>query len=135
MRIILKDEEPVCQPPRRLAFTERQEVNKQMEEWLNEGIIRPSSAGICKSNRNGKKKDGSSRMCIDYRKLNQKLVKDKFPLPIIEDVLDTLKEAKVYSTLDLRNGFFHVDVDEDCRKYYPLSSQTDNLNSTKFLSD
>ncbi|GFW07881.1 hypothetical protein TNCV_3920141 [Trichonephila clavipes] len=73
--------------------------------------------GICKSNRNGKKKDGSSRMCIDYRKLNQKLVKDKFPLPIIEDVLDTLQEAKVYSTLDLRNGFFHVDVDEDCRKY------------------
>ncbi|GFY04962.1 retrovirus-related Pol polyprotein from transposon 297 [Trichonephila clavipes] len=55
-------------------------------------------------------------MCIDYRKLNQKLVKDKFPLPIIEDVLDTLQEAKVYSTLDLRNGFFHVDVDEDCRK-------------------
>ncbi|GFX68870.1 retrovirus-related Pol polyprotein from transposon 297 [Trichonephila clavipes] len=64
-----------------------------------------------------KKKDGSSRMCIDYRKLNQKLVKDKFPLPIIEDVLDTLQEAKVYSTLDLCNGFFHVDVDEDCRKY------------------
>ncbi|GFS69616.1 retrovirus-related Pol polyprotein from transposon 412 [Trichonephila clavipes] len=92
MRIILKDEEPVCQHPRRLAFTERQEVNKRIEEWLNEGIIRP-------------------------RKLNQKLVKDKFPLPIIEDVLDTLQEAKVYSTLDLRNGFFHVDVDEDCRKY------------------
>ncbi|GFW71089.1 retrovirus-related Pol polyprotein from transposon 412 [Trichonephila clavipes] len=56
-------------------------------------------------------------MCIDHRKLNQKLVKDKFPLPIIEDVLDTLQEAKVYSTLDLRNGFFHVDVDEHCRKY------------------
>ncbi|GFW21042.1 retrovirus-related Pol polyprotein from transposon 17.6 [Trichonephila clavipes] len=64
-----------------------------------------------------KKKDGSSRMCIDYRRLNQKLVKDKFPLPIIEDFLDTLQEANVYSTLDLRNGFFHVDVDEDCRKY------------------
>ncbi|GFU21455.1 transposon Ty3-G Gag-Pol polyprotein [Trichonephila clavipes] len=62
-----------------------------------------------------KKKDDSSRMCIDYRKLNQKLVKDKFPLPLIEDVLDTLQEAKVYSTLNLRNGFFHVDVDEDCR--------------------
>ncbi|GFX39222.1 retrovirus-related Pol polyprotein from transposon 17.6 [Trichonephila clavipes] len=56
-------------------------------------------------------------MCIDYRKLNQKLVKAKFPLPLIEDVLDTLQEAKVYSTLVLRNGFFHVDVDEDCREY------------------
>ncbi|GFT15371.1 retrovirus-related Pol polyprotein from transposon opus [Trichonephila clavipes] len=80
MRIILKDEEPVCQHPRRLAFTERQEVNKQIEEWLNEGIIRPSSS--------------------EYASRN-----------------DTLQEAKVYSTLDLRNGFFHVDVDEDCRKY------------------
>ncbi|GFW17948.1 retrovirus-related Pol polyprotein from transposon 412 [Trichonephila clavipes] len=44
IRIILKDEEPVCQPPRQLAFTERQEVNKQIEEWLNEGNIRPSSS-------------------------------------------------------------------------------------------
>ncbi|GFW19413.1 retrovirus-related Pol polyprotein from transposon 17.6 [Trichonephila clavipes] len=117
MRIILKDEEPVCQHPRRLAFTEKQEVNKQIEEWLNEGIIRPSSAEYASPIVMVKKKDGSSRMCIDYRKLNQKLVKDKFPLPIIEDVLDTLQEAKVYSTLDLRNGFFHVDVDDDCRKY------------------
>ncbi|GFV97935.1 retrovirus-related Pol polyprotein from transposon 17.6 [Trichonephila clavipes] len=117
MRIILKDEEPVCQHPRRLAFTERQDVNKQIEKWLNEGIIRPSSSEYASPIVMVKKKDGSSRMCIDYRKLNQKLVKDKFPLPIIEDVLDTLQEAKVYSTLDLRNGFFHVDVDEDCRKY------------------
>ncbi|GFW64991.1 retrovirus-related Pol polyprotein from transposon 17.6 [Trichonephila clavipes] len=98
MRIILKDEEPVCQPPRRLAFTERQEVNKQIEEWLNEDIIRPSSSEYASP-------------------IVMKLVKDKFPLTIIEDVLDTLQEAKVYSTLDLRNGFFHVDVDEDCRKY------------------
>ncbi|GFX03516.1 retrovirus-related Pol polyprotein from transposon 17.6 [Trichonephila clavipes] len=117
MRIILKDEEPVCQHPRQLAFTERQEVNKQIEEWLNEGIIHPSSSEYKSPIVMVKKKDGSSRMCIDYRKLNQKLVKDKFPLPIIEDVLDTLQEAKVYSTLDLRNGFFHVDIDEDCRKY------------------
>ncbi|GFU65390.1 retrovirus-related Pol polyprotein from transposon 17.6 [Trichonephila clavipes] len=97
MRIILKDEEPVCQPPRRLAFTERQQVNKHIEEWLNEGI-RPSSS-------------------VYASPVVMKLVKAKFPLPIIEDVLDTLQEAKVYSTLDLRNGFFHVDVDEDCRKY------------------
>ncbi|GFV00735.1 retrovirus-related Pol polyprotein from transposon 17.6 [Trichonephila clavipes] len=116
MRIILKDEEPVCQHPRRLAFTERQ-VNKQIEKWLNKGIIRPSSSEYASAIVMVKKKDGSLRICIHYRKLNQKLVKDKFPLPIIEDVLDTLQEAKVYSTLDLRNGFFHVDVDEDCRKY------------------
>ncbi|GFV58707.1 retrovirus-related Pol polyprotein from transposon 412 [Trichonephila clavipes] len=116
-RIILNNEEPVCQHPRRLAFTERQEVNKQIEEWLNEGIIRPSSSEYASPIVMVKIKDGPSRMCIYYRKLNQQLVKDKFPLTLIEDVLDTLQGAKVYSTLDLRNGFLHVDVDEDCRKY------------------
>ncbi|GFV07429.1 hypothetical protein TNCV_1737841 [Trichonephila clavipes] len=117
MRIILQDEEPVCQHPRRLAFTERQrKVNKQMKNGSTKALYVRVLQNM-QVNRNGKKKDGPSRMCIDYRKLNQKLVKDKFPLPIIEDVLDTLQEAKVYSTLDLRNGFFHVDVDEDCRKY------------------
>ncbi|GFW09181.1 retrovirus-related Pol polyprotein from transposon 17.6 [Trichonephila clavipes] len=105
MRIILKDEEPVCQHPRRLNFTERQEVNKQIEEWLNEGIIRASSAEYASPIVMVKKKDGSSRMCIDYRKLNQKLVKDKFPLPIIEDVLDTLQEAK-YTSFIVPDGQF-----------------------------
>ncbi|GFV66216.1 retrovirus-related Pol polyprotein from transposon 412, partial [Trichonephila clavipes] len=89
MRIILKNKEQVCQLPRRLVFTERQEVNKQIEEWLNEGIIRPSSSEYASPIVMVAKKDGSSRKCIDYRKLNQKLVKDKFPLPLIEDVFDT----------------------------------------------
>ncbi|GFU95740.1 retrovirus-related Pol polyprotein from transposon 17.6 [Trichonephila clavipes] len=64
---------------------------------------------------NVKKKDGTTRLCVDYRRLNRKLVKDRFPLPLIEDVLDRLQEAKVYTTLDLKNGFFHVDVNEDCK--------------------
>ncbi|GFX05767.1 retrovirus-related Pol polyprotein from transposon 17.6 [Trichonephila clavipes] len=131
MRIILKDEEPVRQHPRRLAFTERQEVNKQIEEVLNEGIIRPSSSEYASPIVMVKKKDGSSRMCIDYRKMNQKLVKNKFPLPIIEDVLDNLQEAKVYSTLDLRNGFFHVDVDEDCRKYTSFNNRDGQFEFNK----
>ncbi|GBO12673.1 Retrovirus-related Pol polyprotein from transposon 17.6 [Araneus ventricosus] len=116
MRIILKDNELVCQSPRRLAFTER-EVNKQIEEWIKKDIILPSSSEYASPIVLVKKKDGTSRMCIDYRKLNQKFFKDKFPLPLIEDVLDTLQEAKVYSTLDLTKGFFHVDDDEDCRKF------------------
>ncbi|GFT05139.1 transposon Tf2-6 polyprotein [Trichonephila clavipes] len=68
-RIILKDEELVCQLHRRLAFTERLAVNKQIEEWLNEGIIRPSSSEDASPIVMVKKKDGSSRMCIDYQKI------------------------------------------------------------------
>ncbi|GBM60122.1 Transposon Ty3-I Gag-Pol polyprotein [Araneus ventricosus] len=85
MRIILKDNEPICQPPRRLAFAEKEEVNKQIEEWLKEDIIRPSSSEYSSPIVLVKKKDESSRMCVDYRKLNPKLVKDKFPLPLNED--------------------------------------------------
>ncbi|KAK9736412.1 Reverse transcriptase (RNA-dependent DNA polymerase) [Popillia japonica] len=64
-----------------------------------------------------KKKDGSHRLCIDYRKLNKVVVKDRYPLPLIEDQLDRLQEAGVFSTLDLKNGFFHVPVEEQSRKY------------------
>ncbi|GIY15933.1 hypothetical protein CDAR_510641 [Caerostris darwini] len=64
-----------------------------------------------------KKKDNTTRLCVDYRKVNRKLVKDRFPLPLIDDVLDKLQDAKVYTTLDLKNGFFHVAVDEESRKF------------------
>ncbi|GFS80006.1 retrovirus-related Pol polyprotein from transposon 412 [Trichonephila clavipes] len=115
MRIILKDDRPVYQPARRLSFSENQDVNKQIDEWLEQGIVRPSSSEYASPIVLVKKKDGTTRLCVDYRKLNRKLVKYRFPLPLIEDVLDKLQGAKVYTTLDLKNGFFHVDVNEDCK--------------------
>ncbi|GFW52084.1 hypothetical protein TNCV_2819531 [Trichonephila clavipes] len=115
MRIILKDDIPVYQPARRLSFSENQDVNKQIDEWLEQGIVRPSSSEYASPIVLVKKKDGTTRLCVDYRRLNRKLVKDRFPLPLIEDVLDRLQGAKVYTTLDLKNGFFHVDVNEDCK--------------------
>lgn len=59
-----------------------------------------------------KKRDGSHRLCVDYRLLNKKIVKDHYPLPLIEDQLDMLQGARVFSTIDLKNGFFHVRVSE-----------------------
>ncbi|GBN90658.1 Transposon Ty3-I Gag-Pol polyprotein, partial [Araneus ventricosus] len=110
MRIILKDDVPVYQPARRLSFPENQAVNKQIDEWLDQGIVRQSSSEYASPIVLVKKKDGTARLCVDYGKLNRKLVKDHFPLPLIEDVLDKLQDAKVYYTLDLKNGFFHVEV-------------------------
>ncbi|GFV72114.1 retrovirus-related Pol polyprotein from transposon 17.6 [Trichonephila clavipes] len=115
MRIILKDDIPVYQPARRLSFSENRDVNKQIDEWLEQGNVRPSSSEYASPIVLVKKKDGTTRLCVDYRRLNRKLVKDRFPLPLIEDVLDRLQGAKVYTTLDLKNGFFHVDVNEDCK--------------------
>lgn len=63
------------------------------------------------------KKDGSSRICVDYRKINKKIVRDPFPMPLIEDCIDALASARVFSVIDLKNGFFHVPVAEDSQKY------------------
>lgn len=64
-----------------------------------------------------RKKDGTTRLCVDYRQINKKIVKDRYPLPLIEDQLDMLQDAKIFTTLDLKNGFFHVLLDKDSRKY------------------
>ncbi|GFW65481.1 transposon Tf2-9 polyprotein [Trichonephila clavipes] len=93
MRIIPKDHIPVYQPARRLSFSENQDVNKQIDEWLEQGIVRPSShtSEYASPIVLVKKKDGTTRLCVNYRKLNRTLVKDRFPLPLIEDVLDKLQ--------------------------------------------
>lgn len=63
------------------------------------------------------KKNGSHRVCIDYRQLNGKIVRDRFPMPLIDDCIDALANARVFSVLDLKNGFFHVPVAPESRKY------------------
>lgn len=63
------------------------------------------------------KKDGTKRICVDYRPINRKIIKDRYPLPLIEDQIDALQGARVYSTLDLANGFFHVPVSPESTKY------------------
>ncbi|GFX29539.1 hypothetical protein TNCV_4776111 [Trichonephila clavipes] len=112
MRIILKDDIPVYQPARRLSFSENQDVNKQIDEWLEQGIVRPSSSEYASPIVLVKKKDGTTRLCVDYRRLNRKLVKDRFPLPLIEDVLDRLQGAKVYTTELMRKGIVIIYMDD-----------------------
>ncbi|XP_066258824.1 uncharacterized protein [Euwallacea similis] len=101
MKLILKDEEPVYQHPRRLSPNEKAVVEEQIQEWLEEGIIRPSYSEFASPIVLVKKKDGSTRICCDYRKINRKIIRDRFPLPLIEDVLDRLQGAKYFSTIDL----------------------------------
>lgn len=117
--ITLSDKIPVCSKPRRLAPRQRKIVTQQLDEWLKEGIIRPSISDysspvvvVVVS-----KKDGTYRVCIDYRRLNAKIIRDRFPMPLIEDCIDALSRATIFSVLDLRNGFFHVNIAEDSRKF------------------
>ena len=92
-------------------------MNRQIQEWIDEGIVQPSLSEYGSPIVLVRKKDGTIRVCIDFRKMNQIILKDRYPLPLIEDQLDLLQSAKYYSTLDLRNGFLHVSVDELSRKY------------------
>ncbi|GBO22891.1 Transposon Tf2-9 polyprotein [Araneus ventricosus] len=117
MNIVLQDQIPVCQRARRLSFPEKQKVNEQITDWLNQGIIRETCSDYCSPLVLCKKKDGNLRLCIDYRKLNAKTVKDRYPLPLIEEVLDQLHSGKFFSTIDLKNGFFHVEMEEDSKKF------------------
>ena len=117
LSIVLENEVPVYQRARRLAAQEKEVVNQQIDESLQQEIVRESKSNFASPIVLVKKKDGSNRMCVDYRKLNAKTVKDRYPLPIIEDVLESLYAAKVFTTLDLRNGFFHVDMSEESIKY------------------
>lgn len=117
MNLILSDDIPVYQRPRRLACEEKVEVDKQIAAWLQEGIVQPSHSDYASPIVLVKKKNGSTRICVDYRQLNRKIVKDRYPLPLIEDELDSLQGATIFSTLDLKNGFFHVPIEEASRKY------------------
>ncbi|GFW17482.1 retrovirus-related Pol polyprotein from transposon 297 [Trichonephila clavipes] len=123
MKIILSDEKPIAQRSRRLSLPEKREVEKQIDEWLEQGIIRESCSDFSSPVVVCKKKDGTMRLCIDYRKLNKKIIKDRYPLPI-EEVLDKLGNGKIFTTLDLKNAFFHVDVDEASRKYTAFVTET-----------
>src|SRR5919202_4415189 len=108
---------PVAKAPYRLAPSEIREVMTQIQDLLDRGFIRPSSSPWGAPVLFVKKKDGSRRMCIDYRELNKKTVKNKYPLPRIDDLFDQLQGASFLSKIDLRSGYHQVRVaDEDVPK-------------------
>nr|GFB72380.1 putative reverse transcriptase domain-containing protein [Tanacetum cinerariifolium] len=93
---------PVARAPYRLAPSEMKELSDQLKELADKGFIRPSSSPWGDSVLFVKKKDGSFRMCIDYQDLNKLTVKNRYPLPRIDDLFDQLQGSSVYSKIDLR---------------------------------
>ncbi|GJX21502.1 reverse transcriptase domain-containing protein [Tanacetum coccineum] len=109
---------PIARTPYRLAPSEMEELSTQLQELSDKGFIRPSSSpwdSVCLSQK--KKSNGSFRMCIDYRELNKLTVKNRYPLPRIDDLFDQLQGSSVYSKIDLRSGYHRLRVcDEDIPK-------------------
>jgi hypothetical protein len=93
---------PVSKTPYRMSTPELKELQMQLEELLKKGYICPSVSPWGAPVLFVKKKDGTLRLCIDFRQLNKVTVKNKYPLPRIDDLFDQLKDAKIFSKIDLQ---------------------------------
>ncbi|GKE42547.1 hypothetical protein Tco_1469831 [Tanacetum coccineum] len=103
----------VARVPYKLAPSEMQDMSAQLQELSDKGFIRPSSSPWGAPVLFVKKKDGSFHMCIDYRELNKLTVKNRYPLPRIDDLFDQLQGSSVYSKIDLRSGYHQLRVREE----------------------
>jgi len=103
---------PIAMAPYRLAPPEMQELSTQLQELLDKGFIRPSSSPWGAPILFVKKKDWSHRMCIDYQELNKLTIKNRYPLPKIDDLFDQLRGASWFSKIDLRSGYHQMRVRE-----------------------
>jgi hypothetical protein len=102
---------PISKGPYRMDVKEDLgELKKQIEELLEKGFIRPSSSSWGASVLFVNKKDGSRRMCVDYGSLNEVAIKNKNPLPQIEDLLHQMRGAKIFSKIDLRSGYHQLKI-------------------------
>ncbi|XP_017416766.2 uncharacterized protein LOC108327584 [Vigna angularis] len=103
---------PISIAPYRMAPAELTELKKQIEDLMDKKFIRPSASPWGAPVLLVKKKDGSSRLCIDYKQLNKLTIKNKYPLPRIDDLLDELHGASVVSKIDLHSGYHQIRVKE-----------------------
>ena len=103
---------PVSRAPYRMVPAELKELKFQLQELLDKEFVRPSVSPWGAPVLFVKKKDGTLRMCIDYQQINKVTVKNKYPLPRIEDLFDQLKGAGVFSKIDLRSGYYQLRVKE-----------------------
>ncbi|RWS18754.1 Retrovirus-related Pol polyprotein from transposon 17.6-like protein, partial [Leptotrombidium deliense] len=104
--------EPIRQTPYRKSYKEREELRKEVDKLLQHNLIRESTSPWGAPVVLVRKRDGSWRFCVDWRKLNKATRKDVHPLPRIDDNLDRLADATTFSTIDLTSGYFQVELEE-----------------------
>ncbi len=106
------EQRPVWLPPRRLPITKQEIEKEKVQKMLDRGVIEPCQSSWASPVVFVPKKDGTTRFCVDYRKLNDVTRRDAYPLPRIDDTLDALRTLRYFSTLDLYSGYWQVEMNE-----------------------
>ena len=120
--IVTGEATPVRIPPRRIPVSKREEAFKAIEDMEKQGIVEPSTSPCRAPVVLVRKKDGSTRFCMDYRRLNDVTRKDSFPLPRIDVTLDALNGATWFSTLDLKSGYWQVELEAGAKEKTAFSA-------------
>ena len=115
--IELLDTEPFKERFRRIAPPLVEEVREHIQEMLDGGVIRPSQSPWCNAVVLMRKKDGGLRFCIDFRQLNSQTKKDAYPLPRMQETMESMVGARFFSTMDLKSGFWQVKMAKDSQQY------------------
>lgn len=113
----MKNPKPFHFLPRRISYAERDQLRGILNELIDSNTIRPSESEYASAIVLTKKKNGELRMCVDYRTLNKAIERDNYPLPVIEDQLLILANKRYFSKLDLKSGFFHIDMAPESIKF------------------
>ena len=107
---------PIREPPRRQPVRHQDEINNQVRDLLERGVIEPTESPWASNVVLVSKKDGTKRFYVDYRRLNDRTMKDAYPIPRIDDSLDAQAGAKWFSTLDLASGHWQVELDDEAKR-------------------
>ncbi|KAH9084275.1 hypothetical protein LEN26_020965, partial [Aphanomyces euteiches] len=106
------DATPIKSAPFRVSQKEGELMEAEIQQYLDLGLIHPSTSPWASPVLMIRKPDGSIRFCIDYRKLNDVTIKDRYPMPRVDDLLDVLGKSKYFSTMDVASGYWNVRMDE-----------------------
>ena len=122
-----RDAKPFYIPNYKLPISRREVIETMIEDMKRDDIVKPSNSPYNSPLLLVPKKDGSWRMVIDYRQLNKSTVPDRFPMPVINEVLSQLGGAKIFSALDLLSGYWQVPLDEESKPLTAFSTHKEHL--------
>ena len=131
--IVIDSAAPIRQQFRRLSPEKRVEMRALLDDMLHKNLITPTKSPWAAPIVLVKKKDGTSRFCVDYRQINAVTRKDAYPLPRVDDILETLAGSQLFSTLDLGSGYWQVEVKPEDREKLFLLHLKDCINLMSFL--